>query len=53
MGVATDPCFSTILFISPLDIENLIAFAGYEVSSVAQYTINDSVSIQLTTSADP
>lgn len=39
-----DPCLLTTITILPGSVENLVAFAGYNVSSLVKYTFNDTQS---------
>ncbi len=43
--IIDDPCISTVISTVPASIENLVAFAGYTVSSKLKYPFNDTGSI--------
>jgi hypothetical protein len=45
LTVLDPPCTTTSITTAPASIENLVAFAGYTVSSKIKYTFNDTVSI--------
>jgi len=41
----TNPCRLSVISTAPTTVENLIAFAGYTVTSQAKYLYDDEVSI--------
>jgi hypothetical protein len=47
-----DPCISTSITYVPVSIENLVAFAGYNITSHLNYTFNDTVSFSTTQTTD-
>jgi hypothetical protein len=47
-----DPCDSTSITTVPASIENLVAFAGFTVSSKVKYTFNDTSSVIYTHNTD-
>jgi hypothetical protein len=47
-----DPCISTSITYVPVSIENLVAFAGYNITSHLKYTFNDTVSFFTTQTTD-
>ncbi len=52
MITALDPCLSTIVSSGPSTIENFVAFAGYNTSSIGTYTFNDTTSFARTLITD-
>jgi hypothetical protein len=48
-----DPCLLSVISIVPIQIENLVAFAGYNVTSLSKYTYNDTESLSRTFVTDP
>ena len=49
---ALDPCLLTTVSIGPSTIQNFVEFAGYNSTSLATYTFNDSKSFALTLPSD-
>ncbi len=47
-----DPCTSTLISIAPATVENLVTFAGYNITSLVKYSFNDSVSFVRTLTTD-
>ena len=52
LTVIIDPCFLTSVSTAPTSIENFVAFAGYNITSLVKYTFNDSVSLVRTLTTD-
>jgi hypothetical protein len=50
--LTVDPCLATSVSTAPILVENLVAFAGYNITSLVKYTFNDSVSLLSTLTTD-
>ena len=49
---AVDPCLSTAITTEPTQIEDLVGFAGFNVTSLQMYSFNDTISIANTLATD-
>ena len=47
-----NPCLSTAITADPIQIENLVSFAGFNSTSLLKYTFNDTLSITKTLTTD-
>jgi hypothetical protein len=47
-----NPCLHTAITSVPGSVENFVAFAGFNITSLIKYTYNDTLSITRTTNTD-